>query len=71
MGKSDIGSGNKTKVCERAKDDVATPPLFKVLMHNDDYTTMEFVVEVLQEIFCKPAAEAENHALSSRCHAIR
>ena len=34
------------------------PPLFKVLMHNDDYTTMEFVVEVLQTVFHKPGTEA-------------
>lgn len=27
------------------------PPLYKVLIHNDDYTTMEFVVFVLQKVF--------------------
>ena len=30
---------------------VKKPPLFKVLFHNDNYTTMEFVVWVLREIF--------------------
>ncbi|MBA3320753.1 MAG: ATP-dependent Clp protease adaptor ClpS [Pyrinomonadaceae bacterium] len=34
------------------------PPLFKVLLHNDDFTTMEFVVFVLQNIFHKSEAEA-------------
>ncbi len=27
------------------------PPLYKVLLHNDDFTTMEFVVYVLQSVF--------------------
>ena len=32
---------------------VKPPPLYKVLLHNDDYTTMDFVTYVLQSIFGK------------------
>lgn len=34
------------------------PPMFKVLLHNDDYTTREFVVWVLQTVFHKSDDEA-------------
>lgn len=34
------------------------PRSFKVLLHNDDYTTMEFVVHVLKSVFHKPEPEA-------------
>lgn len=42
----------------------AEPPMFKVLMHNDDYSTMEFVVEVLLSVFHKSAQEAEHIMLT-------
>ena len=35
------------------------PQLFKVLLHNDDYTSMDFVVDVLTGIFHKTHAQAE------------
>lgn len=37
---------------------VEPPRLWRVLLHNDDYTTQEFVVWVLKSVFHKPAAEA-------------
>jgi ATP-dependent Clp protease adaptor protein ClpS len=39
-------------------EDLDEPRMFKVLLHNDDYTTMEFVVEILQRVFNKSTAEA-------------
>lgn len=64
MENSDTNSGNQSKVEVKSAEEVATPPLFKVLMHNDDYTTMEFVVDVLQEIFHKSSTEAEKIMLT-------
>ena len=38
--------------------DLQEPPLYKVLLHNDDYTSMEFVVSILEKIFQKTIEEA-------------
>jgi ATP-dependent Clp protease adaptor protein ClpS len=40
------------------KDDVQEPKQFKVVMHNDDYTTMDFVVRVLMQVFRKSQEQA-------------
>ena len=50
---------NKKKVREPEK-----PGKFAVALHNDDFTPMEFVVYVLQEIFHHPSDRAEQIMLS-------
>lgn len=49
---------HKTTLKEEVKIKVKKPKLYKVLVHNDDYTTMEFVVEVLVKVFKKQVIEA-------------
>jgi ATP-dependent Clp protease adaptor protein ClpS len=41
----------KTRTATRSDERVKHPPLFRVILLNDDYTTMEFVVFVLQTVF--------------------
>ena len=55
---SDIGRKTGEEVRERPKLQTKEPTLYKVVLHNDDYTTMEFVVRVLEDIFNKSPAEA-------------
>jgi ATP-dependent Clp protease adaptor protein ClpS len=46
------------EVLDRTKHQTREPELFKVLLLNDDYTTMEFVIEILESVFHKQPAEA-------------
>ena len=43
-----------------AKAKTKRPPLYKVILLNDDYTPMDFVVMVLEQVFRKPHADALN-----------
>ena len=40
------------------EEDIREPFMYKVLIHNDDYTTMEFVVAILMSVFNKSMEEA-------------
>jgi len=48
-----------TAVAERERVRTARPRMWRVLLHNDDFTTQEFVIEVLVGIFNKERPEAE------------
>jgi ATP-dependent Clp protease adaptor protein ClpS len=54
--KFDPDSGVVTE--SRTQKKLKKPPLYKVLLHNDNYTTREFVVAVLVEVFHKSESEA-------------
>jgi ATP-dependent Clp protease adaptor protein ClpS len=55
---ADEQRGTDGAVRERVKPKKQEPDLYKVVLLNDDYTTMEFVIQVLESIFQKSPAEA-------------
>ena len=49
----------QTAVSDRTRTNLREPRRYKVIIYNDDFTTMEFVVLVLTSVFFKSAEEAE------------
>lgn len=65
MGDSNSESGDPgIAIQDRTK--LEPPKMYKILMHNDDYTTMEFVIHVLMKFFSKTYDEA--HAIMLKVH---
>lgn len=58
MGEDDGEGAPITTVVPKAKPKTQRPPLYKVLLLNDDFTPMEFVVLVLERFFHMPHAKA-------------
>jgi ATP-dependent Clp protease adaptor protein ClpS len=54
----DTDGGTVTERRTKAQPKTKRPSLYKCILLNDDYTPMEFVVDILQQIFHKPHAEA-------------
>lgn len=54
----DNSDNNQTGVVTRTRTRTKKPSMYKVLMLNDDYTPMEFVVQVLEQFFNKAHEEA-------------
>ncbi len=55
---------SESSILERNRTDIKEPRRYKVIIYNDDFTTMDFVVRVLREVFFKQETEAESLMLA-------
>ena len=68
--RDDDGPGNGTAVVTRTKPKTKRPNLYRVLLLNDDYTPMEFVVHVLERFFNKQREAATEIMLHVHHHGV-
>jgi ATP-dependent Clp protease adaptor protein ClpS len=64
------GRGNGTAVITRTRTQTRRPGMYRVLLLNDDYTPMEFVVAVLRKYFSKGPEEATRIMLHVHQHGV-
>lgn len=55
---NDYNPETEADVITETRDETTEPSMYRVLLLNDDYTTMEFVVEILMLVFSKSVEEA-------------
>jgi ATP-dependent Clp protease adaptor protein ClpS len=60
----DEDNDSQTSIVVESSQSLKRPSLYKVLLHNDDYTPMEFVVDILESVFGKSSQEAESIMLN-------
>ncbi|MBH9811368.1 ATP-dependent Clp protease adaptor ClpS, partial [Clostridioides difficile] len=68
--RSNTPSGPSTSVITKVKPKTKRPNLYRVLILNDDYTPMEFVVHVLEKFFQKDVEAATKIMLHVHHHGI-
>ena len=69
-GRSNAPGGPNSSVITKVKPKTKRPSLYRVLILNDDYTPMEFVVHVLEKFFQKDAEAATQIMLHVHHHGI-
>jgi len=57
---------NESDVLSESETRLQKPPMYKVLLHNDDFTTMDFVMFILESVFHK--SEIESFAIMMKVH---
>lgn len=68
MSKQNIVSIEGEKLIELQKQKTQPPPMYKVMLNNDDYTPMDFVIEVLTRFFSMDLEKANQLMLTVHYH---
>jgi len=64
------GDGTGTGIVAKTRPKTKKPSLYKVLLLNDDYTPMEFVVQILESLFGKSREQAVEVMLHVHRHGV-